>query len=158
KNFYIRRFFRIIPPYLFYLAILATVAGAGYATVYGKEWPGCLLFYRNYMVDPVLPPHGWYTGHFWSLAVEEHFYLGWPLLLVICGSKRVRPVVAGLAIGIAAWRFFDATHHIIPGHVTRKTDTVLDGLLWGCWVACLVDIPEVRERIRKELTSTVWLV
>ncbi len=67
KRFYFRRGFRILPPYYFYLAVLAAVTATGLIVVQPMEWWGCLLFFRNYL--PPLQTHGWYTGHFWSLSV-----------------------------------------------------------------------------------------
>src|SRR5258708_25275484 len=68
RNFYIRRAFRILPPYLLYLVVLAAIAGIGLITLHAMDFVSCLLFFRNYVAG------SWYTGHFWSLAVEEHFY------------------------------------------------------------------------------------
>jgi peptidoglycan/LPS O-acetylase OafA/YrhL len=129
--FYIRRVFRILPPFLLYLAVLAVLAAVGLLAVEGREFLSALLFTRNY-IGPVRE-HGWYTGHFWSLAVEEHFYLLWPLLLVVCGSRRARPVVVLLALLVPAWHFLGDWLGLLPaGHVAQRTDTRLDALLWGC--------------------------
>ncbi len=37
-------------------------------------------------------------GHFWSLAIEEHFYLFWPLLVYYLDNKRVTYVISGIII------------------------------------------------------------
>jgi peptidoglycan/LPS O-acetylase OafA/YrhL len=77
KNFFLRRCLRILPVYAAYLGVLA---GLVFLKVYSGEiassWIGALTFTRN-MVGPVSS----YTGHFWSLAVEEQFYLLWPFCL-----------------------------------------------------------------------------
>lgn len=77
KNFFLRRCLRILPVYVAYLGVLA---GLVFLNVYSGEiassWIGALTFTRN-MVGPVSS----YTGHFWSLAVEEQFYLLWPFCL-----------------------------------------------------------------------------
>jgi len=52
---------------------------------------------------------GWYTGHFWSLAVEEHFYLFFPVLLAWAGPRRTLPLAAALAFALLGWRILD-TH------------------------------------------------
>ena len=54
KSFYLRRAFRILPPYFLYLAILAWIAAAGVVEVAPIEWWSCGLFFRNYIPD--LPP------------------------------------------------------------------------------------------------------
>ena len=83
RGFYVRRAFRILPPYLAYL-LVCTVAG-----LWRSPWEaaGCLLFFRNYVPDHLV---GDATQHLWSLAVEEHFYLLWPGLLFLLKPRRGR--------------------------------------------------------------------
>jgi len=76
RNFYIRRAFRILPPAVIYLIAIAILSAIGLIHASAKELLASLLFFRNYLVQlghfSVSP---WFTGHFWSLSVEEHFYL-----------------------------------------------------------------------------------
>jgi peptidoglycan/LPS O-acetylase OafA/YrhL len=159
-GFYIRRTFRILPPYMTYLAVLAALAGLGVLAVNRWEWLSCLLFFRNYVTAPA-PGAWWYTGHFWSLAVEEHFYLLWPTLLLLWGPRRARWGAAGLATAVAAWRTVDAHFHIsarlVPGiNFFMRTDTSLDGLFWGCWLALILEVPAWRERLARALSGAGW--
>src|SRR5262249_8893736 len=71
KAFYVRRAFRILPPFLVYLGVIAVLAAAGLIAVEGREFVASLLFVRNYIGPET--GHGWYTGHLWSLSVEEHY-------------------------------------------------------------------------------------
>lgn len=93
KNFFIRRCLRILPVYLIYLGVLTGLIGLKF---YGGEsvsaWAGALTFTRN-MLGPVTS----YTGHFWSLAVEEQFYLTWPICLAALTLWR-RPQLAVLLL------------------------------------------------------------
>ena len=159
-SFYIRRVFRILPPAFAYLAIIGLFALAGAIVVTPREWLSSVFFSRNYIVMP--PDSGWYTGHFWSLAVEEHFYLIWPAALLSLGSSRARRYTPLIAIGVAIWRAAD--FHLFHGQIWPgvlsdsiylRTDTRFDGLLWGCWIALIVSVPAYREIIARRLSATV---
>lgn len=163
KRFYIRRFFRILPPYMTYLAGLTILAVLGFVTISPAAWWSCLLFFRNYLPDETSGT--FYTGHFWSLAVEEHFYLIWPGLLVLAGIPRARRMVVALAGMIAIWRAWEFRHQwsaeLIPAlSMCRwdwRTDVRLDGLLWGCWMALLLRETAWRQRLTRWLSPGVWL-
>jgi peptidoglycan/LPS O-acetylase OafA/YrhL len=161
SGFYVRRVFRIVPPYLAFLGVIGASALTGFLHVGSWEYLSCLLFYRNYLAPQELG--GWYTGHFWSLAVEEHFYLLWPALLVACGVFRARLVVPMLALGLAAWRVWDFRHQwletLLPGvGFYVRTDIRLDALLWACLLALLLEAPGWKERLTRWLSLPVWLV
>jgi peptidoglycan/LPS O-acetylase OafA/YrhL len=152
KAFYTRRAFRILPVYLLFLAVIALIG-----LMHGpRELVSCLLFVRNYV------PNGWIwgdTAHLWSLSVEEHFYLIWPSLLVLCGLKWGRHVAAYCAIAIGFWRLMEATMylHLFPNVLPHlRTDLRLDALLWGAVVAFTLNDPSARERLRRELKLPVW--
>lgn len=72
KNFLIRRFLRIFPIYYLTLAVIAIVR-------WGPELPWCAAYLANYYF--AYTNTGGPLTHTWSLSVEEHFYLVWPLLV-----------------------------------------------------------------------------
>jgi peptidoglycan/LPS O-acetylase OafA/YrhL len=136
RAFYIRRTFRILPPYLFYLAVLAILTLAGTIVVPLSEFWICLVFVRNYFMTSL----SLYTNHFWSLAVEEHFYLVWPATLRWLGLRRSIAPVLATCLGIQAWRATNARSpqfaDLFPHTgILWRTDTRLDALLWGCLAA-----------------------
>jgi peptidoglycan/LPS O-acetylase OafA/YrhL len=160
KGFYIRRFFRILPPYFALLTSLALLSAVGVFAISGGELLSSVLFLRNYFAPAA--PGGWYTGHLWSLAVEEHFYLLWPGLLVLWGVRRARWGCAALSLLLAAWRVAEFRLQIgetlIPGlGFYTRTDIRLDALLWDCWFALMVSDPHTRERLARLLSVPVWL-
>lgn len=137
RGFYIRRACRILPPYLLLLGVVALLGWASVLRVSSNEIWACLLFYRNYLPDAL---GGWFTGHFWSLAVEEHFYLLWPGLLVLLAPARARWLAITGCVAIALWRPIEFRYNfvgqLIPGLLYfGRTDIRLDGLLWGCVAA-----------------------
>jgi peptidoglycan/LPS O-acetylase OafA/YrhL len=79
KGFYIRRLFRIQPAALVYLAVVSVLTLFG---VINERWStlvGALLMVRNFQFHFVnfgaYLSTTWFTGHFWTLSVEEHFYI-----------------------------------------------------------------------------------
>ena len=79
KRFYYRRALRIFPVYFFFLAV---VAGLELVTPFRQDawvWLGNLTFTTNYLGN------GQLTGHLWSLAIEEQFYLVWPGVFLLFG-------------------------------------------------------------------------
>jgi peptidoglycan/LPS O-acetylase OafA/YrhL len=155
KNFYLRRFFRILPAAFFFLITLAVLAGFHLIPLPGLDWLGALFFFRNYVMlhayvqNSPLALH-WYTGHFWSLSMEEHFYLLLPAVLVIFKRTRVR-VLAMLTVAVTLRRSILA--HILHTNYqfNFRTDTHADALLIPAIIAVtlypLARNPTVTRRI-----------
>ena len=162
RGFYLRRAFRILPAAIIYLAVIAVLGLTRLIYVSLWDWWSALLFFRNY-----LPTHmigrGWggYTVHYWSLAVEEHFYLLWPALLAFSGRIRARYLAAGMAMGIAIWRWWDFQHQWIDRHIPglifgSRTDVRLDALLIGCFAALILAEPRWRSWTIRNLKTWIW--
>lgn len=83
RGFYFRRAFRILPAAFFYLLCMAAFMALTGRSSTPLQWLACLLFFRNFNLPggESVGDAGVLTGHFWSLSVEEQFYLFWPLLL-----------------------------------------------------------------------------
>jgi peptidoglycan/LPS O-acetylase OafA/YrhL len=150
RAFYIRRAFRILPAALAYLAALCVLGfGLGWIPLTGGQIVSSALFFRNYWVEPAA--RSWYTGHYWSLSVEEHFYLLWPGLLVLLGMRRARWAAPALACLFAAWRGLDTLNGWVAAlnpawrDLVGRTDYRMDGLLWGCSAAFVWDSRRARE-------------
>ena len=150
-EFYCRRAFRILPPAIFYLAMLMILKLTISLPVGLPEIGSALLFVRNYTstfqhFQTIYPA---YTSHFWSLAVEEHFYLLLPGLLVLCPRSWRVTALLSLAALVAAHR---AWHD--PATQSRfHTDVRLDALLVPAAVAVLLRRSVVRARLIPFLKS-----
>lgn len=96
--FYARRTFRIIPPLALMIVAIVTLDAVGYIQLHGSSLLSSVTFTCNLgFVDCQ-----WWVAHTWSLAVEEQFYLCWPLLLLLAPS-RTAILVAGIGALLAAF-------------------------------------------------------
>jgi peptidoglycan/LPS O-acetylase OafA/YrhL len=77
KMFYIRRAFRIWPVAYAFILVLAVLAWRNWITLPAHN----LLYAATFLINHV-QEGSWFTGHFWSLAIEEQFYLVWPLVFL----------------------------------------------------------------------------
>jgi peptidoglycan/LPS O-acetylase OafA/YrhL len=160
RRFYIRRFFRILPPYYVALAGIYAVSVFGAIRVNHSDLLSCLLFYRNYRPLGADEYGDFYTAHFWSLALEEHFYLVWPALLIAVKPKRAGKVAFLLAMAVFGWRTIDERFQLLagilpPANLMARTDTKIDALLWGCLAA--IYFPTIKGIFERIHFSQLWL-
>ena len=163
RRFYTRRAFRILPPALLYLGVVALLGALGLLPVVWSEFVAATLFFRNYL-PVILGPNGagFFTSHYWSLGVEEHFYLFWPALLLLAGRKRAFPVAIVIAVLVAVWRHFEAWREIMLYNAIQPTyfarsDTRIDSIMWGVVAALALSRPEVRAFVERYLSTIVYL-
>jgi peptidoglycan/LPS O-acetylase OafA/YrhL len=97
-NFYFRRSLRIFPAFYAFLIVLTILENTGVSPKANQTtWGASVFYFRN------LAGSGWETGHLWSLALEEQFYLFWPMLFIL--TKRHRLACIGIAVLLfIAWR------------------------------------------------------
>lgn len=80
KNFYLRRALRILPVYFVFLGVVALLQAFTPFSQSNGQWIANLTFTTGLLSWG--GSGSWTTGHLWSLAVEEQFYIVWPLLFV----------------------------------------------------------------------------
>lgn len=148
KTFYVRRTLRIFPLYygtlLLAWALIPLVAPQFFSDVPGHvatwastfheirfEW----IYLTNWDQGLLRPHHPGILSHFWSLAVEEQFYLLWPLVIWRC-SRETAWRVAWAAIGVSLACRVVLVLHGAP-YLTAYTLTPcrLDGLAVGALIA-----------------------
>jgi peptidoglycan/LPS O-acetylase OafA/YrhL len=142
RNFYMRRGLRIFPLYygLLLLAFVLLPSGllerADPAFLEARNqqwwlWSYLTNFYLGSETTFSLP----YFSHFWSLAVEEHFYLFWPILILVLSRTGAMRLCIGLALtSLAARMYFAVTapDQLAAGVLTWCR---LDALCIGGWFA-----------------------
>ncbi|MBV9530201.1 MAG: acyltransferase [Bradyrhizobium sp.] len=148
-NFYARRVFRLMPPLIVTLAIAYGLTYCGWLAggITGKGLAAQLLYFANYyglFFDPGNTiPDG--TGILWSLAVEEHFYIIYPLLLTLLLRSALGPRGIGALLGIVcvtvlAWRVHLAqAPHFLSDRNYYGSDTRIDSIIFGCMLAVVIN-------------------
>jgi peptidoglycan/LPS O-acetylase OafA/YrhL len=161
RHFWIRRALRILPPfYLVLLGATLTTMLLAPGTVLGDAVAARALHVTNYWIiyrgyDG--EPAG--TGVYWSLAVEEHFYLVFPWLYVGLQKLRLSPrnqalMFWGLCLAVLLWRCaLVLLLHASLNRTYMASDTRIDSILFGCalavWRNPVLDESKLTERTWK---------
>ncbi|MGH8515828.1 MAG: acyltransferase family protein [Panacagrimonas sp.] len=115
KLFYWRRALRIFPALYAYLLIMAVIAWISPEWSSGREMLGWSAIYLQNLAwiqsaDAGISSAGMHaTQHLWSLCVEEHFYVFWPLLFLLAGKRyRITLIAAFIVLGpVVRWLIQD---------------------------------------------------
>src|SRR5882762_9394794 len=153
RNFYARRVLRIWPLYyavLFVAFVVAPLFAPSMRPTAVSTWPAFVFYVQNIVfVNRETYPFG--LGATWSLAVEEQFYLTWPLLVFLFKKRTlaiicVSLVVVSLSLRLAS-RFYGAPSGFIHFFTLSRLDAIAFGSLAALWLrspSCTL----VRWRIR----------
>jgi peptidoglycan/LPS O-acetylase OafA/YrhL len=129
RRFYLRRLSRLAPPSIVMLAVMAPVLGSSW-----EQWLPAAAWFANYAghlgvdVEPF--------GHTWSLAVEEQFYLVWPvaLLCLLRLGRRAPSVLLAIMLLLLSWRLLlTANGHL--DYAYSALETAGAPIVGGCLVA-----------------------
>ncbi len=131
RSFYARRMLRIFPLYYavlgFYFLVVPHLLGPDYHVPPSSQiwyW----TFFGNYQ------PLSWESksiiGHFWTLAIEEQFYLLWPLVVYLCSRRQLVILAGSVIVGSLVYRIIAVplgtdVYHSTPGRI----DAIVAGAL-----------------------------
>ena len=170
RTFYIRRSLRIFPIYYMLLLVVFMILPALHLSIVDPftlshaRW--FWLYGANYFTGLVSWPDR-AVVHLWSLAIEEHFYLLWPVIVFIASKRQLLiggAVFLFVAIGM---RYYAATHGTSSTSIYVMTHYRIDTLVMGGLLALCWKTPDLRATLIRHsgkaailflLVMVVWLV
>ena len=145
RVFYARRALRILPVY--FLAVFAAFHvlprvlhdfDTGGVRTEAAFW----LFVTNFVELPYQLART--VGHFWSLAIEEQFYLMWPLVVFLTSRRHARRIALLTVVLSPILRYLALRAGVSGSSVYHFTPFRLDGLATGAFIALSVRDPAAR--------------
>ena len=145
RDFYLRRVLRILPPFYTVLTLCALLTAVGVLHGELRTWPMVAQFahFANYWAirhGTDGTPAG--TAVYWSLAVEEHFYLFFPCLFILLQRwvparwRAQGRILLGLCALVLIWRLvLVKVLHAPMDRTYLGSDTRIDSILFGCALA-----------------------
>jgi peptidoglycan/LPS O-acetylase OafA/YrhL len=149
-HFLIRRGFKIYPAFWVFILITVLIRLSSGVPVTWSEVGGELLFVQNYWTS--------LWGHTWSLAIEEHFYIGLALIVGwLCRKNGVQRLhwLPWLFVGMAilcfcfrllAWQIYDGYSSFTHLHQTHQR---VDSLFAGVTLSYLVYFHDFNTRLQR---------
>jgi peptidoglycan/LPS O-acetylase OafA/YrhL len=154
RTFYARRFLRIFP---LYYGFLFAIFVLGPRLAPGSEWLAAVgdgqVWHWTYLSNAYVARQGWgpvpRLGHLWSLAIEEQFYLLWPLVVLTLSRRAALRVSLGLlAVSLVA-RVALLAAGASPIAIYALTFTRWDGLAVGAVIALAARGPDGGRILRR---------
>lgn len=102
RFFFIRRALRILPVFLLFLSVVFVLNSIFHLGISRLNFITSILFLKNL---PIQTGIEWYTGHLWSLCVEEQFYLIFPFLISFLPVNKYRKLLILLIIAFTILNF-----------------------------------------------------
>ena len=166
SGFYARRTLRIFP--LYYSVLIAVISIGMWSNISAISetlpLPADRWLYFTYLTNWLGlwkahwgPDYVNFLAHFWSLAVEEQFYLIWPLMVWLIPSRFLPRVAGALAFTAAFVRWVWVLHSGEQIAIALATVCRMDSLFVGALAACIFRKPGAMQRIRPHLFSVATI-
>jgi peptidoglycan/LPS O-acetylase OafA/YrhL len=166
RNFFMRRLLRIFPLYygvlalvFFVVPLISLLRGPTLDYLVDRQAWAWL-----YAVNIYIARNGewsfYYLNHFWSLAIEEHFYLFWPLVVFVLARRPWALIAASLAMSLGAMlaRLIGSLAGLSWWTTYSLTPFRLDGLALGAFLAVMARQPDALEWLVRSLPRVATLV
>ena len=143
RNFYARRALRIWPLYylvLFVAFVVAPLFAPSMRPTAVSVWPAFVFYVQN-IVFAYRSTYPFGLGATWSLAVEEQFYLTWPVLVFLLKKRTLAIVSVLLVVMSLSLRLFFHVHGAPVGFVHFFTLSRLDSIAFGSLAALWLRSP-----------------
>ena len=158
KNFYVRRALRILPLAYLFLLVMIFLNQIFHLNITRNSFLSGFLFLKNL---PILTGYDHWTEHFWSLSVEEQFYLFFPLLIIRLDLNKLF-ILTTSALSLVLLFSLLGVHHVtddIP--VLRAISHVMMYVFWqgpfAILIGCLFSILAFKGLIPAQATRNSWL-
>jgi peptidoglycan/LPS O-acetylase OafA/YrhL len=157
RDFYVRRIFRIQPAAITFLLVAAYLAAFKSIPMPLGAWVSSLFGFRNlYAARTGLSPTTLYTNHFWSLGVEEQFYLFLPVPLVLVRKRRLA-ALGSITIAAMAWTSIAHRFNLVSEASSGRTDLQIAGLIFPAALALLLRSEGFREWLGRWVVPLAWI-
>jgi len=152
RRFYIRRIFRIQPVAILYLAVIAALMLFHVIHDHWYYWVAAMFMFENFVWHPSAIPFAFFEGHFWTLAVEEHFYI--LLSLTLLWLRKSRMAVLGVlwVVLFVAEKIAEKQRWFDPFYSERRTYWQLDYLIFAAIAALALQRPAVKPWVAFAIT------
>lgn len=161
-NFYFRRWARLAPAF-FVLILFTIIANVFIINNTGQIFSDIISAF-GYIANWTRAfgsGSPMYLGHVWSLAIEEQFYLVWPILLSALLSaisyRRIFSFVIILSLLSGTWRAWLSYHGAPIDRIYNGTDTRIDCLFIGCALALSKDYALI-SFLRKQIIAAICAI
>lgn len=147
RQFYVRRMYRIFPAFYFFLIVVSILYLGGWLAISWQMLLSAATFSLNYrhLWDHSIGTDYSVIGHYWTLALEEQFYLTWPLLMLLLARKRLLPLLVFIIaiapfVRVACYFFTPGSQ----GQIGMMFHTSFDGIAAGVLLGELLGMEKSR--------------